>query len=42
MKLTKALARYLADYINEELDRGNEITYQTILDAVDAFKGGAR
>lgn len=34
-------ARYIADYINEELSRGNTITSETILEAVDAFEGGA-
>lgn len=36
------LAAYIADYINEELDRGNEITTETILNAVEAYEGGAR
>jgi hypothetical protein len=35
-------ARYIAAYVNEELDRGNDITEQTILDAIDAFEDGAR
>ena len=38
----KALAKYISDYVNEELTRGNEINEQTILDAIDAFNGGAR
>jgi hypothetical protein len=37
-----ALAAYIADYINEELARGNEIDEQTILDAIEAYIGGAR
>jgi molybdenum cofactor biosynthesis enzyme MoaA len=31
------LENYLADYINEELDRDNEITEETIRDGIDAF-----
>jgi len=33
---------YLANYINEEIDRGNEITSETIRNATEAFIGGAR
>ena len=33
---------YILMYFNEEIDRGNEITHQTLLDAIDAFEGGAR
>jgi len=35
------LAQYIADYVNEELTRGKDIDTQTILDAIDAFNGGA-
>lgn len=40
--MSKELMKYIADYINEELDRENKITAQTIEDAVDAFNGGAK
>jgi len=36
------LAKYIAEYISEELSRGNDIDAQTILDAIDAYEGGAR
>ena len=37
------LSYYLADYIAEEVERGSsEITQQDMLDALDAFIGGAR
>lgn len=39
---TKNLASYIADYVNEELDRGNEIDREVILHAIDAYEGGAR
>ena len=39
--MKKELIKYIADYINEELDRGNKITSQTISDAIEAFDGGA-
>lgn len=35
------LTQYIADYVNEELDRGNTIDEQTIADAIDAYNGGA-
>jgi|CXWL01.1.fsa_nt_gi hypothetical protein len=41
-RIPRPLIRYIADYINEELARGNEITDDTVADAVDAFAGGAR
>ena len=41
--LDKELAQYIADYINEEMDRYNSwIDSETIMNAVDAFDGGAR
>lgn len=40
--MEKDLARYIADFINEELDRGNPITQETIEEAVSAYEGGAR
>jgi hypothetical protein len=40
--MTNELAAYIAAYVNEELDRGNAIGMQTILDAIDAYEGGAR
>lgn len=40
--MTKELMAYIAAYINEELDRGNEITPETIASAIEAFEGGAR
>jgi len=36
-----ALATYVADYVNEEKDRGNAIDKYTISNAIDAFEGGA-
>ena len=43
MEIDKELAQYIADYINEEMDRYNSwIDSKTIMDAVDAFDGGAR
>ena len=43
MKMDKELAQYIADYINEEMDRYNSwIDSDTIMNAVDAFDGGAR
>jgi ATP-dependent protease ClpP protease subunit len=43
MKMDKELAQYIADYINEEMDRYNSwIDSETIMNAVDAFDGGAR
>jgi hypothetical protein len=35
------LASYVADYINEELSRGNEIDCFVVLNALEAFDGGA-
>ena len=35
------LEKYLADYINDELDRKNKITYATIQEGIEAFEGGA-
>ena len=40
-KITPALLSYIADYVNEELDRGATIDKYTITDAIDAFVGGA-
>lgn len=34
--------KYMADYVNEELDRGNPITTEVISNALEAFNGGAR
>lgn len=42
IELNKELACYVSDYINEELERGNLVDYQTIFDAVEAFTNGAR
>ena len=41
-ELTK-LAKYIADYVNEELSRGrvHSIDWFLIRDAIDAYKGGA-
>ena len=39
--LSTALLAYIADYINEEIDRGATIDKYTITDAVLAFEGGA-
>jgi len=39
--LSNALLAYIADYINEEIDRGATIDKYTITDAVLAFEGGA-
>lgn len=41
-QMNNALAQYIADYINEELDRHEEITMDTIKSAYDSFQGGAR
>ena len=41
MKLNLKLIQYIAEYINEELDRNHTIDAQTILSAIDAFEGGA-
>ena len=38
---TNNLANYLADYVNEELDRGNDIDVYTLKNAIEAFEGGA-
>jgi len=35
------LAVYLADYVNEEFARDKEISTETIINAIDAFEGGA-
>lgn len=42
MEISKELASYIADYINEELDYSQPIDQQTIIDAVDAYNSGAR
>ena len=51
MSLTNELAAYIADYVNEELtlqshstdpDHVYSIDMQMILEAVDAYEGGAR
>ena len=39
--VTTELLAYIADYVNEELDRGATIDKYTITDAVLAFEGGA-
>lgn len=39
---TLSLAEYIADYINTELERGHKITKDTVLDAMEAYAGGAR
>ena len=41
-EMDKELARYIASYVNEELERNNSIDRNTIMYAVDAFNGGAR
>lgn len=41
----KELAKYIADYIQEEFYRGRakeDIDYQLISDAIEAYEGGAR
>lgn len=35
------LASYIADYINEELERGNKIDSFVVCEALEAFDGGA-
>jgi len=40
--MSNELARYIATYIAEEVSRGNDIDAQTILDAWEAYQGGAR
>ena len=47
MEMDKELAQYIADYINEEMSRllcpdNSRIDSNIIMDAVDAFDGGAR
>lgn len=32
---------YIAYYVNEELERNNKITAETIINAFDAYNGGA-
>ena len=39
---TVSLASYISDYANEELRRKHKITQKVILDAMEAFRGGAR
>jgi hypothetical protein len=40
---TEALAKYIADYVMEEQSRGNlEVDKYMIMDAISAYKGGAR
>ena len=39
--ITLALVSYIAEYVNEELQRGATIDKYTITDAIDAFNGGA-
>jgi hypothetical protein len=38
------LLNYLVDYINEELDRHkiNQVDIQLLIDAIEAYEGGAR
>jgi len=40
--MDRELARYIASYVNEELERNNSIDRNTIMYAVDSFNGGAR
>ena len=42
MEGDEELAQYIANYINEELERKNSIDSDTILYAMDAYNGGAR
>jgi len=42
MTAQQELASYLADYINEELERGNEIDCFVVSNALEAFEGGAQ
>jgi hypothetical protein len=39
--ISPELAQYIADYINEEISRGNEVDKYTIMGAYVAFIGGA-
>jgi hypothetical protein len=42
-KETKELARYIAEFLREEFERGNnEMDEWTIWNAIEAWKGGAR
>ena len=44
-RTTKGLSSYIADYIQEEFYRGkqkSDVDRQMILDAIDAYDGGAR
>jgi len=41
-KMGKKKLLYLAEYIQEETDKGNKITFGTFMDALDAYNGGAR
>lgn len=41
MTKQQELASYLSDYINEELERGAEIDCFVVLNALEAFEGGA-
>ena len=43
--MSEELATYVADYINEELERpqgATHVTQDMVLSAVDAYEGGAR
>ena len=39
--ISPELAQYIADYINEEISRGNEVDKYIIMGAYVAFIGGA-
>lgn len=41
-KYNIGLSNYIADYVNKELSRGNEVDWKTIADAINAYNGGAR
>jgi len=38
----RQLADYIADYILEEIRKGNHPSGYTVLDAIAAYEGGAR
>jgi len=45
LKIDEELAAYIADYVNEELERpqgATHVTQDMVLSAVDAYEGGAR
>ena len=40
--MSDELLAYIADYVNEEIERGYDIDADTIKSAIEAYEGGAR